>query len=317
MPKFNIKAIVSAFKKKLSGKNDEAEEGFNPIPSDSTILLLGTLESGKSTLFKQLRYISNNDSFTQEDISIMPYIHEIIIKTMRLLVVSMKDKIEKYVGKKFIISQDLYNKLLEMSDTTIFEKNFWNKELGSQIKEFYFENFNILQYILCDINSSYFYNIDFYMNKIDIIINELNSNFKDFLICRIKSTGYIEYQIKSYNNKTFTIMDVGGARNERRKWIHSFLYPNYIIYTVSLIDFVKKCYEDDITNRLIESLNLFGQLLSDSDEVEECWNNIVTRKGSFISNLFLTNIKKLSTLQKQLIKLLYFEKLIDIGIVFE
>lgn len=56
------------------------------------------------------------------------------------------------------------------------------------------------------------------------------------------------------------IFDAGGARNERKKWIHMFHQVSGLCYCASLVDFSRKCYEDGITNRLTESLTVFEEI---------------------------------------------------------
>lgn len=46
-------------------------------------------------------------------------------------------------------------------------------------------------------------------------------NHDDVLQCRIRTTGIVEIEF-SLENYRFRVMDVGGQRSERRKWIHCF-----------------------------------------------------------------------------------------------
>ncbi|KAL9655369.1 hypothetical protein ABK040_011210 [Willaertia magna] len=282
MPPINpFKSIISALRK-FSNKNNknnsseeeeeeyiEEEENIKEeeilLPNNSNFLFLGTLESGKSTLFKQLKHISNKKSYSQMHYSLKNYILEEIIETMCLFGYEKKEEIEKYVGKEIIIMKDFYEHLLIFSEEKDLDKNdIWDKEFALQLKEFYFTNLNILQYFLCDINNKFCYNIDYYMNDFDRIMKEsYTPNFKDYLTCRIKTAGIIDEPIL-YFNKTFTILDVSGARSERQKWKNIIIKPNYLIYTVSLMDYFRNCWENDFTNRLKDSLDLFENLLKNN-----------------------------------------------------
>ena len=54
--------------------------------------------------------------------------------------------------------------------------------------------------------------------------------------------------------------DVGGQRNERRKWIHCFDNVDCVVFVASLSEFDQHLYEDETKNRLEEALELFAQI---------------------------------------------------------
>ena len=58
------------------------------------------------------------------------------------------------------------------------------------------------------------------------------------------------------------MIDVGGQRTERKKWIGHFENVDAILYICSLSEFDQKCYEDEITNRMKESLELFASYIN-------------------------------------------------------
>jgi len=60
--------------------------------------------------------------------------------------------------------------------------------------------------------------------------------------------------------RPFILCDVGGQRNERKKWEKSFDGVSVVLFVFSLNDYDLLCYEDDKTNRLTESLQLFDQI---------------------------------------------------------
>jgi len=56
------------------------------------------------------------------------------------------------------------------------------------------------------------------------------------------------------------MFDVGGQRNERRKWIHCFDNVQAVVFVASLSEFDQKLYEDESQNRLDEAVQLFDQI---------------------------------------------------------
>jgi len=81
----------------------------------------------------------------------------------------------------------------------------------------------------------------------------------DVLRCRVKTTGIVETEFY-YNDFKFKLFDVGGQRNERKKWIHCFDNVTAVIFVASLSEYDQKCYEDDQTLRMRESLVLFDEI---------------------------------------------------------
>jgi hypothetical protein len=45
-------------------------------------------------------------------------------------------------------------------------------------------------------------------------------------------------------------VDVGGQRNERRKWFNVFSDVDALIFVISLAEYDLKCYEDNETPRM-------------------------------------------------------------------
>jgi len=59
-----------------------------------------------------------------------------------------------------------------------------------------------------------------------------------------------------------SVFDLGGARSERRKWIHCFENVNTVFYTLNLAQFDLCLYEDEGTNAFEEALALFKELFT-------------------------------------------------------
>jgi hypothetical protein len=85
----------------------------------------------------------------------------------------------------------------------------------------------------------------------------------DCLLARVRTSGIVEerYEI---DGATFCIFDVGGQRNERKKWIHCFDNVTAIIFVVGLSEYNNVLYEDNTTNRMVEALNLFKDITNNA-----------------------------------------------------
>jgi hypothetical protein len=59
-----------------------------------------------------------------------------------------------------------------------------------------------------------------------------------------------------------TIVDVGGRRNERRKWIHAFSDTSAVFFFVNMSGYLRNLYEDPDTPHLREDVALFEELVN-------------------------------------------------------
>lgn len=60
----------------------------------------------------------------------------------------------------------------------------------------------------------------------------------------------------------FKVLDVGGQRGERRKWITLFDKVTAVLFVQDISSFDQTLREDSQTNRLLESLKVFYQVIT-------------------------------------------------------
>jgi len=84
-------------------------------------------------------------------------------------------------------------------------------------------------------------------------------NNEDVLRVRVRSTG-IEEAIFNFDNIGFRVVDVGGQRSERRKWIHCFDCVTCVIFCASLSGYDQVLREDRTQNRMHEAILLFDEV---------------------------------------------------------
>lgn len=63
----------------------------------------------------------------------------------------------------------------------------------------------------------------------------------------------------------FEVVDVGGQRNERRKWMNVFSNVNAILFIESLAGYHQVLFEDNTKLRMYESLDLFHSITNKPD----------------------------------------------------
>ena len=69
---------------------------------------------------------------------------------------------------------------------------------------------------------------------------------QDILRCRVRTTG-ITQTIFKVNELLYRVVDVGGQRTERKKWIHCFDDVNAIIFLVAISGYDQTLWEDNKT----------------------------------------------------------------------
>nr|CAG4636060.1 EOG090X03SL [Eubosmina coregoni] len=115
----------------------------------------------------------------------------------------------------------------------------------------------------------------YFLDRVHIVKrSDYTPTEQDILRCRVLTSGIFEtrFQVDKVN---FHMFDVGGQRDERRKWIQCFNDVTAIIFVTACSSYNMVLREDPSQNRLRESLDLFKSI----------WNNRWLRTISVI--LFL------------------------------
>jgi len=86
-------------------------------------------------------------------------------------------------------------------------------------------------------------------------------SYEDILRCRAKTPGIVCGTI-SLDGWTFQLVDIGGQRNERKKWLQCSDGVAATVFVAALNEYDQLLYEDATTNRMHETLNLFGEICS-------------------------------------------------------
>ncbi|KAJ3446652.1 guanine nucleotide-binding protein alpha-4 subunit-related [Anaeramoeba flamelloides] len=262
--------------------NDNIDEDFDRIKKklaqDVKILLLGGGESGKSTIFKQMRLIRDGEFSDEEIDQFRKLIRKKCITQMQILI---KASTKLVIPLK---KTDEAEELLKFKPTT----TIWEEEIGNLIHELWNDPGIQKTYEEKDKKFHLDDSANFFFDEIERISSDYYvPQNEDILRARTKTVSIVEEEL-IVNGFKFTLIDVGGQRSERRKWIHSFDDVTSVIFVTSLIGYDQTLREDHSVNRMLESLNLFRELFTRS------W----FKKSSIIlflnkKDLFQEKIKKL------------------------
>ncbi len=75
-----------------------------------------------------------------------------------------------------------------------------------------------------------------------------------------KATRGVQEYIIDIKGVPFRFVDVGGQRSQRQKWFQCFDEVTSILFLVSSSAFDQTILEDRMTNRLVESVNIFDTI---------------------------------------------------------
>lgn len=82
---------------------------------------------------------------------------------------------------------------------------------------------------------------------------------EDILKGRIKTTGITETSFNIGSSK-FKVLDAGGQRSERRKWINCFEGITSVLFVLAVSEYDQMLFEDERVNRMHEAIMLFDSL---------------------------------------------------------
>jgi len=222
------------------------------------LLLLGPGESGKSTIFKQVNALYGEGYPDEERLRLRDIVYNNLYLGFQTLVEWSEKLNEKDPSLGTVISADMraakeFVKKIDYNDPFTEQiaanlvhlwkdpgmRRTWNSRSKFQMP----------------------YHVDYFMER----INEISRpsyvpSQQDILRTRARTTGIVELEFTLFDNK-FMIMDVGGQRNERKKWIHCFDNVTAVLFVGAISEYDQYLYEDEKTNRLHEAIELFRDVL--------------------------------------------------------
>jgi len=111
------------------------------------------------------------------------------------------------------------------------------------------------EFWILDSAEYYFENVERFVED-DFVPSE-----EDQIMARVMTTGLVETEIPS-PPITLTVVDVGGQRTERRKWIHCFDNVSGIVFCANLAGYNSVLFEDRTQNRMAECYQVFSETLN-------------------------------------------------------
>ena len=186
------------------------------------LLLLGAGSSGKTTFFKQLKCIHGKGFSHKDKQDYQLQIENQIIEQMQKLIVRGRELIEDY-GDEYAHLEIKSEAARESASFigVLRRDNPINDEVALHIDTLWNEpgirnTFAIRAKLAIPDSCEHFFDSIKRIASVQYLPSE-----EDILLVRKRTTGIIE-EYFTINGTKFHIFDVGGQRNERKKWIHCF-----------------------------------------------------------------------------------------------
>ncbi|KAL0096550.1 G protein alpha subunit [Phycomyces blakesleeanus] len=248
----------SRYHREVSHRIDKTlEQDSRRSKQECKILLLGSGESGKSTIVKQMKIIHQNGFTTEELMAWRPAVFKNVIESIHAVVNSMakygytyQDPDNEYYAQRAIeYPLTDYHQAMEGELATSINRLWADPSVHKMLDE----------------KGNRFYLMDaapYFFDEIDRIGGpDYIPNTQDVLYTRIKTTGITETRF-TMGKVSIHMFDVGGQRSERKKWIHCFEGVTLIIFCVALSEYDQVLLEEASQNRMVESLVLFDSVVN-------------------------------------------------------
>ncbi|XP_015384523.1 guanine nucleotide-binding protein alpha-1 subunit isoform X1 [Citrus sinensis] len=235
------------------------------------LLLLGAGESGKSTIFKQIKLLFQTGFDEAELKSYISVIHANVYQTIKVLYDGSKELAQNETDSmKFVVSsenKEIGEKLSEIGGRLDYPR--LTKELAEDIETLWadpaiqetYAHGNELQLPDC---ANYFMENLQRLSDANYVPTKVSND--DVLYARVRTTGVVEIQFSPVgehkkSGEVYRLFDVGGQRNERRKWIHLFEGVSAVIFCAAISEYDQTLFEDEQKNRMMETKELFDWVL--------------------------------------------------------
>jgi GTPase SAR1 family protein len=212
------------------------------------LLLLGPGGSGKSTIFKQMALIYGSGFSAKEKADFVIMIGEYMINVMKAIC----NKLPEFHDPAVETVRKSFTEIKASDDIKL------TPEVTSQIKLIWRtdESKKAMESVL---KGAGYESAIVFFDKIDEISKPgYVPTEQDILLCRTKTLGIIQAKFK-IEGKQFLVVDVGGQRNERRKWIHCFEDVTAVVFVCSLAEYDQHLEEDESVPRILETFELLSE----------------------------------------------------------
>ncbi|KAF8311283.1 G-protein alpha subunit [Clavulina sp. PMI_390] len=252
-----VSAEDQADKARSEAIDAQIAEEVRKYKKEAKILLLGSGESGKSTIVKQMKILHQN-GFTEDELHVWrAVVNKNLVDSAQAIVLAMRTlNVDPENGANRTFAQQILDFTLSNDPAYTLPSSFadavesvWQDPVMQTVLD------HQTEYYLMD-SAAYFFGEVRRICDAKYIPSE-----DDVLRARSKTTGITETRFYM-GQLSIHMFDVGGQRSERRKWIHCFEAVTSIIFCVAISEYDQVLLEEKAQNRMQESLVLFESIVN-------------------------------------------------------
>jgi len=263
------------------------------------ILLLGTGGCGKSTFLKQMKVLENEDGNISEPfpleerrdkwrILVFSNIYtgiKVLLTQMRVLGIAYGTAENEKRGNG-ILDIELVNNFLSEDRTSI------RLDYAIKVKELW-EDEGVQSCFLRRAEYQLEDSVKYFLDRLeDVMREEYIPTVEHVLHVRVKTTVIYTQDIPLGRDTTILRMiDVGGQRGYRKKWIHYFDNAVTVLFITSLSEFDLRLEEDQAVSRTEESLGLFNRVVENQFFANTCIILFLNKKDLLLDKLKSVDFK--------------------------
>eukprot|EP01084_Bolivina_argentea_P022970 42748_1 len=304
-PEAFIEEYINEKKEQDSQNKNDTNKNKNK-KAVARVVLLGTENTGKTSIFNQLRFFCGSNPITDVELK---ECKSICIKQLITCAINL--------SRLCINNNNLFNCVLESNRKLIIKyadmniNNILNNDTMKIKKELklIFKDTGIIETYISN-NFKFQLNSQYFLNRLyKYFDNEYNCTFNDYLMV-YKSTDFIHDELITDERWSITITDVSGNRNNRTQWLSLFtIRYTAMIYVISLADYNQ--YSNNILcyNKLIEQFELLCNLMQVKMFMQNISNIIIilNKKDIFENQVTKCNISFYEFFPIFLVERFYFK----------
>ncbi|KNZ74734.1 Guanine nucleotide-binding protein alpha-2 subunit [Termitomyces sp. J132] len=232
-------------------RHKEAEKQLKEAIKMATqvkVLLLGSGDSGKSTILKQMRLIHKLPFSPQEIETFRQLVFDNLTRGMKYLLDAMED-MDLKVAEENISHVDLVENAQDLRDNEPFPMSYYEPLktlwMDPNVQKAWERGNEALLY---------------FFSSLDRLFDpEYVPEEQDIIRCRARTIGITETTFELRDHQMLMV-DVGGQKSERRKWIHCFQDVTSILFLVSLSGYDQCLVEDRDANQMQDAMTIWDSI---------------------------------------------------------
>jgi guanine nucleotide-binding protein subunit alpha len=223
------------------------------MASQVKVLLLGSGDSGKSTVLKQMRLIHHLPFSPQELESYRQLVFNNLTHGMKYVLDAMED-MELTVAEENLPYISLIEDAQDLRDGEPFPMDYYQPLLSLWTDP------NVQRAWVRGNEAALPENLLYFFSHLERLFQSTyQPNEQDIVNSRARTIGITETKF-TLNEQEMQMVDVGGQKSERRKWIHCFQDVTSILFLVSLSGYDQCLVEDKDANQMQDAMTIWDSI---------------------------------------------------------